>query len=335
MKAKAEATEPEAPTQATLGRPAVYVPYARNRIALAVLRGLAPYAECHTIDTIRTAMCRGSRLSHGYQRLQPDELIHVARHILSQGNHVFPTFEESWGLRRQGLFKNILPKPEVIDRANNKWHVHNACLLAGVPTPKTEYFEACVVKPTTGRGGEGRTFHDRVIAQARAYGDSYGVGMLWHKGDIRALCSWKRVDATPQGWGITNETVIIPAQEQAAVKLMGSLGWDRGPCMVEFVGEHVIEVNPRFWGSLDLSIHAGVNFPKLVLDIMETGDCKDVLSWAPGVRSTYLAAALLYRKRSDRHTMDFTFRDPLPFMLQFLAVGSNLLRGKGLKMEAR
>src|SRR5262249_10470047 len=56
-----------------------------------------------------------------------------------------------------------------------------------------------------------------------------------------------------------------------AEKLMAALNW-HGVAMVEFKmdsdGQYwLMEINPRLWGSLALSIDAGVNFPLGLLEL--------------------------------------------------------------------
>jgi len=57
-----------------------------------------------------------------------------------------------------------------------------------------------------------------------------------------------------------------------SVQLLRKLGW-WGVAMVEFrvddsIGcPYLMEINGRFWGSLQLAIDAGVNFPRLLLDL--------------------------------------------------------------------
>jgi predicted ATP-grasp superfamily ATP-dependent carboligase len=61
---------------------------------------------------------------------------------------------------------------------------------------------------------------------------------------------------------------LDPALEAQARRLLGALGW-RGVAMLEYkqdlrTGRTVLmEVNGRFWGSLQLAIDAGVDFPYL------------------------------------------------------------------------
>jgi predicted ATP-grasp superfamily ATP-dependent carboligase len=49
-----------------------------------------------------------------------------------------------------------------------------------------------------------------------------------------------------------------------------------------------LEVNGRFWNSLALAVHAGVDFPRLVADIAEHGDCASVTSYRVGLRCRWL-----------------------------------------------
>ena len=45
-------------------------------------------------------------------------------------------------------------------------------------------------------------------------------------------------------------------------------------------GEYrLMEINPKFWGSLELSIAAGINFPLLTCEMARAGDVKPVLDY--------------------------------------------------------
>lgn len=72
----------------------------------------------------------------------------------------------------------------------------------------------------------------------------------------------------PEGGASTyRETVADPELISKADRLLSSIGWSGGVAMVEFrvdeqTGEPVLmEINPRLWGSLALSVYAGVEFP--------------------------------------------------------------------------
>jgi predicted ATP-grasp superfamily ATP-dependent carboligase len=59
--------------------------------------------------------------------------------------------------------------------------------------------------------------------------------------------------------------------------------------MVEFKkdirdGEYkLMEINPKFWGSLDLSIACGVNFPKLLVEMALNGDIEPVFNYSKNI----------------------------------------------------
>ena len=58
---------------------------------------------------------------------------------------------------------------------------------------------------------------------------------------------------------------------EASEKILGHVAWE-GVAMVEFLvaddgTPYLMEVNTRFWGSLQLSIDAGVDFPYLLYQV--------------------------------------------------------------------
>jgi predicted ATP-grasp superfamily ATP-dependent carboligase len=49
-----------------------------------------------------------------------------------------------------------------------------------------------------------------------------------------------------------------------------------------------LEVNGRFWNSLALAVHAGVDFPRLLARMAEDGDIDPVVAYEAGVRTRWL-----------------------------------------------
>jgi predicted ATP-grasp superfamily ATP-dependent carboligase len=115
--------------------------------------------------------------------------------------------------------------------------------------------------------------YSRPIIQEFLPGDIYDVLVLYSRGELRAIAAQKRVLCYPVkgGSGALNITVDYPEIIKHAKKLMSYLQW-HGVAMLEFKMNSnnipcLIEVNPKFWGTLGLSISAGINFPYLLYKV--------------------------------------------------------------------
>ncbi|KTG07818.1 hypothetical protein AUR64_01960 [Haloprofundus marisrubri] len=102
------------------------------------------------------------------------------------------------------------------------------------------------------------------------------------------------------------ETVDDPELRQTARRLLEHLEW-RGVAMVEFridarTGEpKLMEVNPRLWGSLALTVGAGVDVPYLLYRAACFGDAEPTLTYVAGVRMRWLLGDVIrLSKTSDR-----------------------------------
>jgi predicted ATP-grasp superfamily ATP-dependent carboligase len=181
------------------------------------------------------------------------------------------------------------------------------------------------------------------IIQEYISGDGYGVSLLYNNGDLRAYCTHKRIREYPISGGPSTlrESTINAEMEKIARDLMEYYAW-HGVAMVEFKLRSsdkkpvLIEVNPRFWGSINLSVLAGVDFPYLLYQMAMKGDVDPVLHYKVGVQSRNCFADLLamagylYRTghiKNLKETRFFPFNDdifstddPKP-ALQFLQSG--------------
>jgi len=182
------------------------------------------------------------------------------------------------------------------------------------------------------------------ILQEYIPGTGYGVSCLYNKGERRAFFTHKRIrEITPEGGASTcRESIRHAEMEEMAFALLDHLKW-HGVAMVEFkmhkdTGKpYILEVNPRFWGSLAAAIAAGVDFPWLLYQMAVEGDIESVHEYALGIRSRCLLTELA---SLGRHLMagkldllyikdfmglhgkktcweDFSLEDPLPFF-QFI-----------------
>jgi len=113
------------------------------------------------------------------------------------------------------------------------------------------------------------------LIQGFVPGTGKGVFALCDHGTPVAWFAHERLrDVRPSGSGssLRRSIPIDPRLQEPAARLLASLGW-HGPVMVEFRDDGtsepcLIEVNGRFWGSLELAVASGVDFPNLWLRLL-------------------------------------------------------------------
>jgi predicted ATP-grasp superfamily ATP-dependent carboligase len=130
-------------------------------------------------------------------------------------------------------------------------------------------------------------------------GGELGVYTLFNfESEPRAVTVQKRLRSYPVSGGpstlrktIKNET--SNKAMELGFKLLKAMGWS-GVAMVEFRIDKrdgslkLMEVNPRFWGSLHLSILAGVDFPYLLYQLFMEGDVESDLNYQEDVYCRWL-----------------------------------------------
>lgn len=133
------------------------------------------------------------------------------------------------------------------------------------------------------------------IIQEYIPGRGYGFYALFNHGAVRAIFMHKRIREYPitGGPSAVAESIYDNKLKDLGLKLLKELNW-HGVAMVEFKkdirdGEFkLMEINPKFWGSLDLSIAAGVNFPYLTIMMAQNGDVTPVLQYKVGIKFRWL-----------------------------------------------
>ena len=189
------------------------------------------------------------------------------------------------------------------------------------------------------------------LVQEYVTGEGWGVSMLYNRGELRAKFTHQRLrEKTPTGGTSTRRiSVVNPMLEEAAQQLLNHLKW-HGVAMVEFKYNPetekywLMEVNPRFWGSLALAVAAGVDFPWLLYRMATEGDIEPVLQYQTGVTARWLLGDMLafinhlkhYKSKirlikdflfcKDNIYDDFHWDDPLPFVVEALYYFSKFLK---------
>lgn len=192
------------------------------------------------------------------------------------------------------------------------------------------------------------------LLQQYVKGEGYGVSLLFNRGKIKAVFTHKRLREKTFTGGTSTKRVSIKNSllENYAIQLLSTINY-HGVAMVEFKFNEkekegwLIEVNPRFWGSLALAIHAGVDFPYLLYEMATNGDIKPVFDYKEGVVVRWILgdvlATLSYikAKKSLRPLIDFfSFRDEkfddlyrddlIPFFAECVYYLSKFVRTKSL-----
>ncbi len=141
------------------------------------------------------------------------------------------------------------------------------------------------------------------LIQEYIKGDGYGVSLLFNHGELRAKFTQKRLREYPINGGPSTIRVSIkhPIMEDYAIKLMKYFNW-HGVAMVEFKLEEngrpvLLEINPRFWGSVNQAVQSGVDFPYLLYKMAIEGDVETVLDYKVGIvtKNIFIDYASIYQ----------------------------------------
>ncbi|HEY3303676.1 MAG TPA: ATP-grasp domain-containing protein [Candidatus Binatia bacterium] len=139
------------------------------------------------------------------------------------------------------------------------------------------------------------------LIQRRIEGEGQGVFALMDKGKPVSLFAHRRLREKPPSGGVSvlRESVALPQpMTDYALRLLQHVGW-HGVAMVEFKVDRqsgaplLMEVNGRFWGSLQLALDAGINFPCLLYRIAAGEELQlPVNGYRIGVKSRWLLGDL-------------------------------------------
>jgi predicted ATP-grasp superfamily ATP-dependent carboligase len=186
--------------------------------------------------------------------------------------------------------------------------------------------------------------HELPIVQEYVRGVKHSVCMLFNHGRLRALCTFRFLREYPVegGTAVLRISTRQERMEQIARQTLEHLRW-HGIAEAEFVltagGEPLLlEINPRFWGSLYQGVASGVDFPYLLYRMAVDGDVEPVLDYPTGVKTRWLWGdwralcdylrhplrhyrTLVDYARCDRRDVtydDFYWDDPVPFVVEMI-----------------
>lgn len=266
----------------------------------------------------------------------------------------------------------VLPGVEDFDTCADKWGILKIAREAGLLTPETilatdedtirsflDTHGRCVAKYRRESRGKGVVYLDerqdwlrrlsKLPSLARSDGSPEtiiqefipGVGqgymaLAWHGRVVREFAHRRLREMPPEGGAATAAVSIDDSSLlSAGRRLIDATRW-HGPAMVEFrsneSGHYVVEFNPKYWGSLELALASGADFPedhcRLSLDDDLSwrdvptyraglkfwwpwrGDLRRLL-WRPGDSPSVLNDMLSPRVQSN-----WMWRDPLPNLVE-------------------
>jgi predicted ATP-grasp superfamily ATP-dependent carboligase len=134
-----------------------------------------------------------------------------------------------------------------------------------------------------------------LLLQERIVGPGVGVFLLLVDGHRAAtFCHRRLLEKPPSGGVSVRAESVLPDPDLVAQaeQLLRHFGWT-GVAMVEFKRDsitgtpYLMEVNGRFWGSLQLAIDAGVDFPRLLLSHPTGASVAPVEHYRVGVRTRW------------------------------------------------
>lgn len=161
-----------------------------------------------------------------------------------------------------------------------------------------------------------------LLLQQQINGPGFGISVLVWQGRLFGAFAHRRLREKPPSGGVSvlRESVRLDDNLLSrSLALLGDFDW-QGVAMVEYKLDdasgtaYLMEINGRLWGSLQLAIDAGVDFPRLLVELALGGEPVPILSYQTGVRSRWewgdvdhLIASLLHPsrfakfKRGSRH----------------------------------
>jgi predicted ATP-grasp superfamily ATP-dependent carboligase len=217
---------------------------------------------------------------------------------------------------------------QTLTKASDKAQTLKIAMENGIPCPKTyfiDYYDdlekikddveyPVVVKPNRGFGTRGVflcTSTDELFERGKYVLNEYGSFLVQEyipKGDEigvyalfdfdskpAALSVQRRIRSYPISGGPSTlrETIRDEKIVDLAFRLLKAMKWF-GVAMVEFRVDprdsvpKLMEINPRFWGSLQLSILSGVDFPYLLYKLVTDGHIEPDMDYKTGVKCRWL-----------------------------------------------
>jgi len=180
------------------------------------------------------------------------------------------------------------------------------------------------------------------VVQEFLPGEAVGVCLLYEHGQCKVSFAERYLRCKePNRFGTSTLREVFENKEliDHAIAVMDRLQW-HGVAHLDFVADKdgvfkLIEINPRLWGALSLSVVAGIDFPYYWY-LSAVGKLNDIEShlvdrkaksrWLIGdclaffelVKRARFVDAIKIMKFEKCHHDDFSLKDPVPFMFEII-----------------
>jgi protein-tyrosine-phosphatase/predicted ATP-grasp superfamily ATP-dependent carboligase len=270
---------------------------------------------------------------------------------------LLPLYDELTSL---GILLNC-PPPSVTRQVLDKNQTLALALECGLPVPReysllntdpasTDFTFPLVAKPLSKRAARQeivRYFYSRKelldalaadpplaesLFQEYCPGTGVGIELLLHNGDPIAAFQHRRIKEFPYTGGVSvvaESEPVDPHLLDLSLRLLRRLNWE-GVAMVEFRHDPatrraaLMEVNGRYWGSLPLSLAAGLDFPALQCELLRNPAAIPARpTYRTGVRMRSTSAALsrlfgiFNAWRASKESTAFLLREVAGFFADF------------------
>lgn len=264
--------------------------------------------------------------------------------------------------------RTLLPSEEAFSIASNKRLTFEHATKTGIPVPRTDsvsrwtdFRPPLVLKhvrsgarivttaaEAAARINELNGSADDYLVQEYVEGrNGYGYfGFFWHGKEVAYFMHERLVQFPKEGGpSVFARSIRDERLRELGRGLLESLKW-HGVAMVEFKrsdsdGEfYLMEINPKLWGSLDLAISAGADFPVWIASALIDGEFPVPGQYEVGVtyqwliphgvktfiRYPELRGAFLRNLVRREVGSDMRLNDPMPTLAGLVAMGLNAVR---------
>ena len=222
---------------------------------------------------------------------------------------------------------------ETIMKGRDKAKTIKIAMENGIPCPKTYFVDdieeirkdeiefPVVIKPRESSGARGIAYVNSLEELMREYkkvkkrygtpliqeyiphnGGHYSVCALFNQdSEPRAIFVYKELRQYPITGGPATFSVSVEKTDvlKYAIKLLKAMKW-YGVAHLDFLIDSrdkkpkLLEVNPRFWSSLELAILSGVDFPYLLYKMALDDDVETVTKYETGIKLRFLVGDILW-----------------------------------------